>query len=148
MDQSVGDAIHRVTIELVDIAQNASVLEKCKTLCLKQTGFPRGESTLVHFPGGCFLWPLLERLGVPSHTPALEYSYNCSLINFTPRGVSELCIWTQDSCKIKIVSPIMIVFPRDDLAFYQRETHSQRTKILALMRIIKTMLEPCVFQLF
>lgn len=30
----------------------------------------------------------------------------------------------------------------NDLAFYQHETHSQRTKILAFVRIIKTMLEP------
>lgn len=35
-------------------------------------------------------------------------------MNFTPRGASELCMWSQDFCKIKIMSPIRIIFPRDE----------------------------------
>lgn len=35
-------------------------------------------------------------------------------MNFTPRGASELCMWSQDFRKIKIMSPIMIIFPRDE----------------------------------
>lgn len=65
---------HRMAIELVGITQNESVLEKHKTPCLKQTGFPPAEPALVHFPGICFSQSVLEGLDVPSHAPALEYS--------------------------------------------------------------------------
>lgn len=63
-------------------------------------------------------------------------------MNFTPRGASELCMWSQDFCKIKTCHLLGLFSPEtNDLAFYQHETHSQRTKILAFVRIIKTMLE-------
>lgn len=52
-----------MTIELVGITQNASMLEKHKTLCLKQTGFPQLTPQWYISLGAAFLLFMAILLG-------------------------------------------------------------------------------------